>query len=42
LVGNIESNPVPEPAYISSTPFSAVDILSDEFISIYAISIFEV
>ena len=34
LVGNIESNPGPESAYISSTPFSAVDILSDKFIFI--------
>jgi hypothetical protein len=35
LVGNIESNP----AYISSTPFSAVDILSDKSISICNINI---
>ena len=32
LVGNIESNPGPESAYISSTPLSAVDILSDNTI----------
>jgi hypothetical protein len=31
LVGNIESNPGPESAYISSTPLSAVDILSDKY-----------
>jgi hypothetical protein len=34
LVGNIESNPGPESAYISSTPLSGVDILSDKSISI--------
>jgi hypothetical protein len=28
LIGNIESNPGPEPAYISSTPLSEVDMLS--------------
>jgi hypothetical protein len=39
LVGNIESNPGPEPAYISSTPLSEVDILSDKFISICNINI---
>ena len=39
LVGNIESNPGPEPAYISNTPFSALDILSDQFISICNINI---
>jgi hypothetical protein len=32
LIGNIESNPGPEPAYISSTPLSEVDMLSDKFI----------
>ena len=39
LIGNIESNPGPEPAYISSTPLSALDILSDKFISICNINI---
>jgi hypothetical protein len=39
LVGNIESNPGPESAYISSTPLSAVDILSDKSISICNINI---
>ena len=39
MVGNIESNPGPEPAYISSTPLSEVDILSDKFISICNINI---
>jgi hypothetical protein len=39
LVGNIESNPGPESAYISSTRLSAVDILSDKFISISNINI---
>ena len=39
LVGNIESNPGPEPAYIWSTPLSALDILSDKFISICNINI---
>ena len=39
LVGNIESNPGPEYAYISSTPLSAVDILSDKSISICNINI---
>ena len=39
MVGNIESNPGPEPAYISSTPLSAVDILSDKSISICNINI---
>jgi hypothetical protein len=39
LVGNIESNPGPESAYISSTRVSAADILSDTFISICNINI---
>jgi hypothetical protein len=39
LVGNIESNPGPESAYISSTRLSAVDIVSDKFISICNINI---
>jgi hypothetical protein len=39
LVGNIESNPGPESAYISSTPPSAVVILSDKPISICNINI---
>jgi hypothetical protein len=39
LIGNIESNPGPGPAYISSTPLSALDIVSDKFISIYNINI---
>jgi hypothetical protein len=39
LIGNIESNPGPYPAYISSTPLSALDILSDKFISICIINI---
>ena len=39
MVGNIESNPGPESAYISSTRLSAVDILSDKFISICNINI---
>jgi hypothetical protein len=39
LVGNIESNPGPESAYISSTPLSAVDVLSDKSISICNINI---
>ena len=39
MVGNIESNPGPEPAYISSKPLSALDILSDKFISISNINI---
>ena len=39
LVDNIESNPGPESAYISSTPLSAVDILSDKSISICNINI---
>jgi hypothetical protein len=39
LVGNIESNPVPESVYISSTPLSAVDILSDKSISVCNINI---
>jgi hypothetical protein len=39
LVGNIESNAEPESAYISSTRLSAVDILSDKFISICNINI---
>jgi hypothetical protein len=39
LVGNIESNPGPESAYISSTRLSAVDILSGKFISICNINI---
>ena len=39
LIGNIESNPGPEPAYISSTPLSALDILSDKFIFICIINI---
>ena len=39
LVGNIEFNPGPESAYISSTPLSAVDILSDKSISICNINI---
>jgi hypothetical protein len=36
---NIESNPGPESAYISSTPLSAIDILSDNSISICNINI---
>ena len=39
LVGNIESNAEPESAYISRTRLSAVDILSDKFISICNINI---
>jgi hypothetical protein len=39
LVGDIESNPGPESAYISSTRLSAVDILFDKFISICNINI---
>jgi hypothetical protein len=39
LVYNIESNPGSEFAVISSTPLRAGDILSDKFISIYAISL---
>ena len=39
LIGNIESNPGPESAYISSTPLSAIDILSDNSISICNINI---
>ena len=39
MIGNIESNPGPEPAYISSTPLSEVDMLSDKFISICNINI---
>jgi hypothetical protein len=39
LVGNIESNPGPESAYISSTSLSAVDIFSDKSISICNINI---
>ena len=39
LIGNIESNAGPAPAYISSTPLSALDILSDKFISICNINI---
>ena len=39
MVRNIESNPGPESAYISSTLLSAVDILSDKFISICNINI---
>ena len=37
LIGNIESNPGPGPAYISRTPLSALDIVSDKFIFIYNI-----
>ena len=39
MVGNIESNAEPESAYISRTRLSAVDILSDKFISICNINI---
>jgi hypothetical protein len=39
LVDNIESNPGPESAYISSTSLSAVDIFSDKSISICNINI---
>ena len=39
MVGDIESNPGPESAYISSTRLSAVNILFDKFISICNINI---
>ena len=42
LIGNIESNPGPEPANISSTPLSTLDILSGKNSYPYALSIFEV